>query len=42
MPKKLELKLKRAAKKMHLGKERMGAYVYGTMHKLGLMKKPKK
>jgi len=35
MPKKLERKLKRAAKKKGLGKKRTGAYVYGTMRKMG-------
>lgn len=39
MPKKLEQKLMRMAKKKGLSKKRMGAYVYGTMQKLGLMKK---
>ncbi len=40
MPKKLEERLKRQAKKKGLGKERTGAYVYGTMRKAGW--KPKK
>lgn len=35
MPKKLELKLKREAKKKRFGKKRTGAYVYGTLRKLG-------
>lgn len=35
MPKKLEKQLKRKAKKMGLGKERTGAYVYGTLRKTG-------
>ena len=35
MPKKLEVKLKREAKKKGLGKKRAGAYVYGTMRKTG-------
>ena len=35
MPKKMEQALKRRAKKMGLGKERAGAYVYGTMRKTG-------
>lgn len=35
MPKELEAKLKRRAKKMGLGKERAGAYVYGTLRKTG-------
>lgn len=34
MPKALEAKLKRAAKKKGLGKKRTGAYVYGTMRKV--------
>lgn len=37
MPKALEDKLKRKAKALGLGKERTGAYVYGTMNKLGVM-----
>lgn len=40
MPKKLEAKLKRQARKKGFGKKRMGAYVYGTMRKLGW--KPKR
>jgi len=40
MPKKMEEKLKREAKKKGLSKERAGAYVYGTMRKAGW--KPKK
>jgi hypothetical protein len=35
MPKVLERKLKKVAKKRGYGKKRMGAYVYGTMRKLG-------
>jgi hypothetical protein len=35
MPKKLEEKLKREARKKGLSKERMGAYVYGTLRKTG-------
>ena len=31
MPKALEEKLKRQARKKGLGKERTGAYIYGTM-----------
>lgn len=38
MPKELEHKLMMRARKMGLGKERTGAYVYGTMNKLGMMK----
>lgn len=34
MPKALEDKLKREAKKLGLGKERTGAYVYGTLNKI--------
>ena len=34
MPKALEIKLKKAAKKKGLGKKRTGAYVYGTMAKI--------
>jgi hypothetical protein len=40
MPKKLERKLKRQARKKGLSKKRTGAYVYGTMRKKGW--KPKK
>ena len=40
MPKKLEVKLKKEAKAKGLGKKRSGAYVYGTLRKLGW--KPKK
>jgi hypothetical protein len=40
MPKKLEKKLKREAKKKGFGKKRSGAYVYGTLRKLGW--RPKK
>lgn len=36
MPKKLENKLKKMAKKKGLGKKRTGAYIYGTMKKLGM------
>ena len=42
MPKKVEVKLKKEAKKKSLSKERAGAYVYGTMQKLGLTPKKKK
>jgi len=35
MPKALEEKLKRQAKKKGFGKERTGAYVYGTLRKTG-------
>lgn len=35
MPKKLEAKLKREARRKGLGKKRTGAYVYGTLRKLG-------
>jgi hypothetical protein len=34
MPKALERKLKRRARQLRLGKERAGAYVYGTLRKL--------
>lgn len=40
MPKKLERKLKLEAKRKHLGRRRTGAYVYGTLRKLGW--KPKR
>lgn len=40
MPKKLEQKLKKQAKKKGLNKKRAGAYVYGTLRKTGW--KPKK
>jgi hypothetical protein len=35
MPKALERKLKKQAKKKGLGKKRTGAYVYGAMRKTG-------
>lgn len=38
MPKSLENKLSREAAKKGLSKDRAGAYVYGTMNKLGYMK----
>jgi len=34
MPKKIEMKLKKEAKKKGLGKKRTGAYVYGTLNKM--------
>ena len=40
MPNKLEKKLKKEAKKKGFGKKRTGAYVYGTLRKLGW--KPKR
>jgi len=42
MPKEVEDKLKREAKKKGLSKEETGAYVYGTMQKKGLLGKKKK
>lgn len=39
MPKDIERKLTREAKKKHMGKKRMGAYVYGTMAKIEKKKK---
>lgn len=39
MPKKLERKLKRAARKKGLSKKRASAYVYGTLNKLKRKKK---
>jgi len=35
MPKKVERKLKREAKKRGFSKKRAGAYIYGTLRKLG-------
>lgn len=35
MPKALERKLKAAARRKHLGKRRTGAYVYGTLRRMG-------
>lgn len=35
MPKSMEMKLKKQAKKMGLGKKRANAYVYGTLRKTG-------
>ncbi len=37
MPKKVEAKLKKQAKKKGLSKKAAGAYVYGTMQKQGMM-----
>ncbi len=37
MPKKVEAKLKKQAKKKGLSKKATGAYVYGTMKKKGFM-----
>ena len=42
MPRKLELKLKREAKKKGLGKKRTNAYVYGTLRKTGWKPKRRK
>ena len=39
MPRKLELKLKREAKKKGFGKKRADRYVYGTLDKLKRRKK---
>ena len=40
MPKKMKMALKKRAKQMGLGKKRMGAYIFGTMRKMGW--RPKK
>lgn len=40
MPKKLEGRLRRRARKLGLGKKRTNAYVYGTLRKTGW--KPKR
>ena len=42
MPKVLETKLKRKAKKGGLSKKRTAAYVYGTLRKTGWKSKKKK
>lgn len=42
MPKALENKLKKEAKKRGLSKEKAGAYVYGTLRKTGWKPKKKK
>lgn len=39
MPKKLENKLKKEARKLHLSKKRFNAYVYGTLRKIERQKK---
>ena len=39
MPKKLEAKLKKEAKKKGLSKKRAGAYIYGTLAKIKSKKK---
>jgi len=36
MPKKLEMELKREARKLGLRGERFNAYVYGTLRNMGL------
>lgn len=41
MPKKMEQKLKRAAKKKGLNKKATGAYVYGSLRKSGWTPKKK-
>lgn len=40
MPKAIESKLKKQVKKLGLSKKKAGAYIYGTLAKLG--RKPKK
>lgn len=42
MPRELEEKLKKRAKKKGLSKKRQGAYVYGTLRKTGWTPKKKK
>lgn len=42
MPKTLEQKLKKQAKKKGFGKKRTNAYVYGTLRKTGWKPKRKK
>lgn len=42
MPVALERRLKAQAKKKHLSKKRTGAYVFGTLRKLGFTPKKKK
>ena len=42
MPKALERKLKRTAKKKGYGKKRSAAYVYGTLAKIKKRKKSRK
>lgn len=42
MPKKLERKLQAEAKAKHYGKKRTGAYVYGTLRRLGWRPKREK
>jgi hypothetical protein len=42
MPKALERKLKRRAKKLRLGKKRSKAYIYGTLAKIEKKKKKKR
>ena len=41
MPKALENKLKKEAKKKGLSKKRAGAYIYGTLRKTGWVPKKK-
>jgi hypothetical protein len=40
MPKALEAKLKKQAKKLGLGEKRTGAYVYGTLGKIEKKRHP--
>lgn len=42
MPAEIERKLKKRAKKLHLGKGRENAYVYGTLNKIEKGKKRSK
>lgn len=42
MPKALERRLKATAKKRHYGKKRTGAYVYGTLRRIGWKPKRRK
>lgn len=42
MPKKVEAALKRQAKAKHMSKARTGAYVYGTLRKMGWKPKQQK
>lgn len=42
MPKKLERRLKATARKRGYGRKRTGAYVYGTMRRMGWKPRRKK
>ena len=42
MPKRVEDKLRKSCRKLGLTDDRLNACIYGTMHKLGLMRKKRR